>query len=124
MTKLSNLKPCKACPWLRSSSAGGSDIPNFSLELMRDLSSTCGEEDGFRKIMACHDSKEDKPFGCAGYMAVQGHKNINVRLLAAQGEIPLRKIYEATDGLDFYESFDEMLADYERAAANASVKKA
>lgn len=115
MSKLSNLKPCKACPWVRSSKVGGSDIPNFSIEQVRDLQKTCGDKDGFRNIMACHDSSADKPFGCAGYMVVEGDKNLNVRIMAIRGEIPLNDIYEKNKGVEFYASFGEMLTDYENA---------
>ncbi len=115
MTKLSKKKPCKACPWLRSSKAGGSDIPGFSIELMRGLKGTCGDDDDFRNIMACHDSREEKPYGCVGYLAVEGHKNLNVRLLAIKGSIPLNEIMESTKDLDLYDNFSEMLADYEQA---------
>jgi hypothetical protein len=114
MEKLSKKKPCKACPWLRSSKTDGSDIQGFSIELMQDLKGTCGDDDGFRNIMACHDSREDKPYGCVGYLAVEGHKNLNVRILAMKGKIPLNEVMENTKELDFYDNFSEMLADYER----------
>lgn len=110
-------EPCSTCPWRKSSTAGGADIPGFSLEKMRGLRSTVGEGDGMRKIMACHGSKEGREIPCRGYIARHGWSNINVRIMALVGEISLRRIEEACAKLDLWSTFDEMLAAYEEAHA-------
>ena len=110
------LTPCKTCPWRKSSMVGGADIPGFNIELMRGLRNTVGHGDGFRPVMACHYSDEGGEVPCVGYVAVEGYSNINVRLLASQGRVPLRAIVDACEGLDLWESFGEMLDAYEEAA--------
>lgn len=112
-------QPCITCPWRKSSTVGGADIPGFDLELMRGLSNTVGRGDAFRNIMACHYSPCGEESACVGYVAKEGYSNINVRLLASMGRIPLRDIVDACEGLELWESFGEMLAAYEEAAADA-----
>lgn len=112
-------KPCKACPWKRSSKVGGGDIPNFDMEMMRNLAGTAPErgksDDAFRKVFACHDSKEGGEYACAGYVARDGQHNISLRLLAAQTNTPIQPIIERAEQEDLYDDFWEMLDDYEAA---------
>ncbi len=115
-------KPCKNCPWKRSSKAGGEDIPNFSIEMMRDLKKTTfeadchpNERDALRPVFACHDTKEGKEATCAGYVARDGKHNITVRFLAASDNVDLRPIIEAAEENELYNDFHEMLEDYEKA---------
>lgn len=110
-------EPCPTCPWRKTSTVGGADIPGFSLEMMRGLRNTVGPGDAFRPIMACHYSKVDKEVACRGYVAQEGMGNINVRLLASRGVIPFKEISEACEGLDLWESFYEMLLAYEEVGA-------
>lgn len=109
-------QPCPTCPWRRSSTVGGADIPRFDLDLMRRLANTVGEGDALRPIMACHYSPCGAETACAGYVAVEGHHNLSVRLMAAQGVIDLLAIEDACCDLDLWGSFHEMLAAYEKAA--------
>lgn len=117
-------KPCASCPWRKSSAVGGSDIPGFSIDMMRNLANTVppkGEDsDGFRKVMACHGSSEDRQFPCAGYLHRHGNQNISVRLLMARGEVDLRAVDEACQGIEMYPDFHAMLADYEEACVGQS----
>jgi hypothetical protein len=122
MSKLFATKPCKHCPWKRSSKAGGEDIPNFDIELMRGLAITApperrehGDKDDFRKIFACHDSREGKECACAGYVARDGRFNLSLRLLAIQSSTNLRPIIEESEKYELYDNFHEMLFDYEQA---------
>ncbi len=107
--------PCTTCPWRKTSTVGGDDIPRFDLDRMRGLLGTVGENDAFRPIMACHHSPDGDEFACAGYLAVEGMSNLNVRVLAAVGSIDMLAVYEAADGLDLWGDFESMLAAYERA---------
>jgi hypothetical protein len=105
------------CPWLKTSTGGGGDIRNFSLEQMRNLSCTVPprgtDDDAFRSIMACHHSKEGEEYACAGYIAVHGISNISVRLMAAKGSVDLQKVFDNCKGLDLYDNFYTMLDAYE-----------
>jgi Family of unknown function (DUF6283) len=110
-------EPCRTCPWRRSSTIGGSDIPGFSLDLMRGLETCVGDTDAFRPIMACHYSPcgEERP--CVGYLASEeGYHNLAVRLGAARGRWDLSAILLACEGIDRWESFGEMLSAYEEGA--------
>lgn len=112
-------QPCPTCPWRKSSTVGGGDIPNFDLGLMRRLSNTVGEGDAFRPIMACHYSPCGGEHVCNGYAAIEGYSNLNVRMLASRGVIPLKAIWDACEGLDLWPSFKKMLAAYVKAAKEA-----
>lgn len=113
--------PCGSCPWLKSNPPGGERIPNFDLGLMRRLKrTTIGREDGFRQIMACHHSTCGDERPCIGYVAVEGWRNINVRLMAMQGDLDVAAINAATATLDLWESFDAMLQAFEDALAGGN----
>lgn len=115
--KLCAEKPCKQCPWVRDSDVGGASIPNFDIELMRNLANTCPpkgtDEDGFRNVMACHDSKDGKEYVCAGYVSVHGLRNINFRLMVSMNNINVGKVLDNCEEFDLYDNFHEMLEDYE-----------
>lgn len=112
-------QPCKTCPWRKSSTVGGTDIPNFNLELMRGLSNTVGRGDAFRTVMACHYSPCGEESACVGYVAVEGYQNLSVRMLAIRGELDIGAIQDECAELELWESFDEMLTAYEEAAASS-----
>ena len=110
------LIPCPTCPWRKSSTVGGADIPNFDLDLMRGLSNTVGRGDGFRPIMACHYSACGAETPCIGYVAREGWSNLGVRIMAMRGDVDIAGIVEACEPLDLWGSFHEMLDAYEEAA--------
>lgn len=107
--------PCPTCPWRRSSTVGGFDIPGFDLDKMRGLRNTVGEGDAFRPIMACHYSPCGEETACVGYVAVEGYSNLAIRVADIQGRLDLAAIWAACDELDLWPSFVEMLAAYEEA---------
>lgn len=110
-------KPCPTCPWRKSSAVGGGDIQGFEIEKMRNLTNTVppkgSNQDGFYTVMACHHSEPGKEYACAGYLARHGEQNIEVRLLNAMGEINLQKVMDNCEGIELYDTFHEMLEDYE-----------
>lgn len=111
--------PCSTCPWRRTSTVGGADIDDFALDMMRDLAGCCGPGDDFRPIMACHSSGRtpgDPERPCIGYVYVEGHSNLNMRLYAIKHETDWQGIQEASSRLDLWGSFDEMLTAYEQAS--------
>lgn len=108
--------PCPTCPWRRSSTVGGADIPGFDLDKMRGLASTVGEGDDFRVIFACHYSTCGADAPCIGYVAVEGYSNLTVRVMAIRGALDLQAIWKACEPLDLWPSFHEMLTAYEEAA--------
>src|SRR6185312_8737070 len=79
------LLPCPTCPWRVDQDA--SVIPGYVQEKAEGLLNTVGPGDGFRQIMACHNSTDKKMIACKGYLAREGWSNINVRLMLARGQI-------------------------------------
>jgi uncharacterized protein DUF6283 len=110
-----NHAPCPSCPWRRISTPGGSDIPNFDMDMMRNLVCTVGDGDAFRPIMACHYSGEGAETGCRGYLAVEGWTNLAVRMQVLRGRLDMAAIDKACAEIDLYDSFGEMLDASERA---------
>lgn len=110
-------KPCKNCPWKRSSKAGGGNIPHFDIEMMRNLANTAPErgsqDGGLRQLFACHESEEGKPYVCAGYVARDGIHNVNLKLMAMRHEIPLQPIIDNAEKHELFDNFYEMLDEYE-----------
>jgi hypothetical protein len=84
-------------------------IPHFSTEMALRMVNTTGPVDGFYRVMACHHSPIGEEFSCAGYLAAEGDKNINVRLLASGRKINLRAVQEACEGEDLHRDFASML---------------
>lgn len=109
------MTPCATCPWRRSSTVGGADIPAFSINLMRNLLCTVGDGDAFRSIMACHGSAIGEEHACVGYLAREGWSNLSVRVAALSGRIDLTAAAEACEDLDLWPDFETMLAAYESA---------
>ena len=112
---MSRVVPCPTCPWRKSSTVGGADIPNFDLDLMRGLANTVGRGDDFRPIMACHYSQCGGEHPCIGYVARHGWSNLSVRLRAMDGRIDIRAIEQECQEIEMWDTFDEMLEAYEAA---------
>jgi hypothetical protein len=81
-----SLLPCSTCPW-RTSNRDASAIPGYVQEKAEGLLNTVGPDDAMRPIMACHGSTEVEPVACRGYLAREGWRNLNVRMLLARGWI-------------------------------------
>lgn len=96
--------PCATCPWRKSSTAGGADIPGFSIELMRRLSNTVGEGDAFRPVMACHGSACGAEEPCVGYVAVEGYSNLAVRVMVVKGKVSFQAIDAAVADIELWPS--------------------
>lgn len=105
--------PCRTCPWRRSSTVGGADIPGFNIEMMRGLASTVGEGDAIRPIMACHYSPCGGEEPCVGYLARHGWSNLAVRLMVMRERIDMAAIEAACAGFDLWPDFAAMLQAYE-----------
>ena len=111
-----SLLPCVSCPWRVDQDAR--EIPNYRHDKACNLVNTCGEQDDFRQIMACHGSTEEHPTACKGYLAREGWRNINVRILLAQRKIehPDRVLAACQHaGIDLHESYADVLAKLERS---------
>lgn len=108
---MSALRPCKSCPWRVDNDA--SIIPGYNQEKAEALLACVGNEDSFRPIMACHHSAEGKETACRGYLAQEGYRNLNVRLMIMAGRCPdpisvADACYE--DGTQLEEDYHDVLA--------------
>src|SRR5258708_802715 len=85
--KKRGMLPCKSCPWRVDGDA--SAIPGYNQQKAVGLlrTASAGQGDGFRPIMACHNSTDENMHPCKGYLAREGWSNLNVRLLLAKGQI-------------------------------------
>lgn len=79
------LLPCKTCPWRTDKDA--TTIPRYNQQKAEGLLQTVGQSDAFRPIMACHHSTCTRVWACNGYLAQEGWRNLNVRLLLLAGKI-------------------------------------
>ena len=106
-----SLLPCASCPWRVDQ--GADVIPNYSQSKACGLLNTVGAEDGFRKIMACHGSEVGQERACNGYLAREGWRNINVRILLARSKIAHPdRVLEACEaaGIELHADYQEVLA--------------
>jgi len=83
--KLGRLNQCEKCPWKVSTNPH--DIPNgYSCDMHQNLAGTIAEPGAppdFSKplrIMACHDSPNDKPQHCIGWLHNQMGEGNNTML--------------------------------------------
>lgn len=106
-------RPCKTCPWWVGSDPG--QIPNFRMELARDLAvTTCGSDDQFRPIMACHGSTEEDNRPCIGYVqSDDGWRNLAVRMSAITNRIDMAGIQDDCADLDLYDTYADALDNME-----------
>lgn len=110
-TSHNRLLPCKTCPWRTGQHA--QTIPRYHHQKACGLIDTTGEEDGFRQIMACHNSTEKDMFACRGYIAQEGERNINLRILNLRGDEPYPQLITAAcekAGIELHANYPEVLA--------------
>lgn len=101
-------RPCDECPWRVDAEPGR--FPSCRYDALRD---TTVQRLG-APIFACHKSPEGGERACAGWLAVEGHRHISVRLACAAGRLDPAAL-EPGDGWPvLYASYDEL------AAANAA----
>lgn len=92
--RVESVKQCKSCPW-RINCEPDNDIPNYSRELAKGLTRTIQSglatmHQKVRHVMACHYSKPDEEFACAGwlYNQIGVGNNFGVRLDVMNGKYP------------------------------------
>lgn len=107
---------CKSCPW-RVGCVPDKDIPNYRVELHEGLRDTIKEglesiPIGCQRVMACHYSRPDDEFACAGWLHNQlgVGNNIGVRLGVMSGRLPVPEV----DG-EQHERFEDTLPSQARS---------
>lgn len=104
--------PCASCPWRTDSTAR--DIPNFSMSLAESLAATCpdGRDQGpdfFASHFACHMSKPDDEFACAGWLATVGHRHPRVRLAVLRGLVDPAALSPRDGWPPLHENYQQVL---------------
>jgi len=110
--KPETLKQCKSCPW-RVDCVPDRDIPNYQRDLHENLDNTIAKPGdvatafcSVQHLMACHYSKPQAEFPCAGWLHHQlgTGNNIGVRLRVMSGHLPVPEV----DGPQ-HETFEDTL---------------
>lgn len=101
-------RPCVECPFRRDVKPG-----QFGSDRYDALRGTCRDEQNVQArlgtpIFACHKSPEGGEFACAGWLAVEGHSNIGIRVHVVFGTLPAEALKPADGWPDLYSSYEEM----------------
>lgn len=77
--------PCNECPWRRDVAPGS--YPVLPEALAQQQPDGSGHVPFDRPLPACHKTPEHHPLGCAGWLAVEGHNHLGVRLAVLRGTL-------------------------------------
>ncbi|GAA1978314.1 DUF6283 family protein [Kitasatospora viridis] len=102
--------PCNECPWKRETEPGQFTAERY--ELLRNTSEqievTSMEDIVSQPMFACHKSPEGDEEACAGWLAVEGHQHIGIRLAVATGRIPAQALRPGEGWPELFDTFEEM----------------
>lgn len=101
-------RPCENCPWRLDVEPG-----EFAASRYEELRATAPGPNGESVLLgepmfACHKSREDEEFTCAGWLAVCGADHVAVRLLVIRGEMDASVLSTGDDWPELYSSYEEM----------------
>lgn len=91
-------RPCADCPWRRDATAG-----HFPPEAFRRLAPSSYDMD--RMLFQCHDTTDDRPVTCAGFLERGADHNLTVRLAMSTGDLERR---DRSGGEDLFSNYVEM----------------
>ena len=60
-------------------------------------------------MFACHKSAEGKEIACAGWLAIEGHDHLGVRLAVVSGRIPGEALEPKPAWPGLFGGYDEMV---------------
>lgn len=101
-------RPCAECPFRRDVEPG-----QFPAERYEALRESCRHEQNVQAplgapMFACHKSPEGGEFACAGWLAVEGHNHIGVRVAVATGHLPVDALAPKPDWPELYATYEEV----------------
>lgn len=101
-------RPCVNCPFRTDVEPG--EFPHERYAVLRE---SCRHEQTVQApigapMFACHKSPEGGEFCCAGWLAVEGHNHIGVRLAVACGELPPEALSPRADWPELFDTYEAM----------------
>lgn len=105
--------PCQECPWQTKARLGKFPPEAFQHTADTAVQPNLSEWNGqgpVQKLFACHmsDNHGRETKVCAGFLAVDGHNNFEVRLRVSRGQIPAEALSPGPDWPELYTSHDDM----------------
>ena len=91
-------RPCADCPWRRDAPPG-----HFTPDAFERLADS--SHDMSLKLFQCHDTTDDVPLVCAGFLERGADHNLMVRPAYSRGDLEPQ---DRSGGYDLYEGFREM----------------
>lgn len=115
-------QPCASCPWRVDAAA--SHIPQFDIQLAERLARCCPDERGVgpdhdASLFACHLSKPEHPFACAGWLAQVGRAHVGVRLAVMAGRISVEQLDPQPGWPELHSTYPEVLQKLRRTVREA-----
>lgn len=102
--------PCGPCPWQVSAEPG-----KFPAERYEELRKTCrpnaaGIPPLGTAMFGCHvgEPGTDEDLACAGWLAVEGHNHMGVRLAVMDGSLPIEALDQGDNWPELYPSYEAM----------------
>lgn len=99
--------PCRSCPWRRDHEPGTFGIDRY--EQLAQTSVSAGGGHLGAPMFACHLTPDGAEHACAGWLAVEGHGHIGVRLAVVTGRIDAAALSPGEGWPELWESFGEMV---------------
>lgn len=98
------LRPCAECPWRLDQPSG-----RFPADRYRALAATARHTDGIcgvtAPLFACHKSTEGRDIACAGWLAVCGADQLNMRLAVVRGRLDGAALQPGQDWPDLHPDY-------------------
>lgn len=104
------VRPCSECPWRLDQPAGR--FPACRYDALRDTSAGPRGESAplGAPLFACHKTAEGREIACAGWLAVEGHRHVGVRLAVATGRLDPATLEPAPDWPPLHGSYAALAA--------------
>lgn len=102
-------RPCSECPWRLDQAPGR--FPASRYVALADTSAGPGGSAPLgAPLFACHKTAEGREVACAGWLAVEGHGHVGVRLAVAAGRLDPDALAPAADWPALYDRYADMAA--------------
>ena len=102
-------RPCAECPWRRDQPPGR--FPASRYVALADTSAgPAGSASLGAPMFACHKTAEGREIACAGWLAVEGHGHVGVRIAVVTGWLDPVALRPGADWPELYASYGEMAA--------------